>query len=351
MAGQLGHLTQVLHSLRDLHRDWFLCIHADCTQYPFSCQAGNIAVGSISFQPNMLRWPVTWPACPEQVEQQRLWSSCASTANMWLGRPPAQEAAEQVRAWTSQPNLCAACIFSAGYWSRSQRTRFGLSFSGSTFFSPLCISKFWSFGVFLPFLLHQTLGDATMRSKVDNGHHQTWHTSRPSCIGSGRPHRKVELSDVSQGPSVVTWRRTSSIFLGDFHGVSITRFDWQRVSPEELDGADGTSLVRSGKLSRPKMVCSYSVLHYSFDLGNGFVDKWPNHGLRQALKSPHANHVLQKAGDEWAAGGSQYDMYAIVHVYNTWNMIPQYLYFRDICKIRWLDSDSFGPVLVTSSNT
>ena len=52
------------------------------------------------------------------------------------------------------------------------------------------------------------------------------------------------------------------------------------------------------KLSGPKMVCSYSVLHYSFDLGNGFVDKWPNHGLRQALKSPHANHVLQKAGDE-----------------------------------------------------
>ena len=63
----------------------------------------------------------------------------------------------------------------AGYWSRSQRTRFGLSFSGSTFFShhfhlnifksnkysknTLSISKFWSFGVFVPFR-HQTLGDA-----------------------------------------------------------------------------------------------------------------------------------------------------------------------------------------------
>lgn len=44
------------------------------------------------------------------------------------------------------------------------------------------------------------------------------------------------------------YKMVQHVELGDFHGVSITRFDWQRVTPEELDGVDGTSLVRrSGK--------------------------------------------------------------------------------------------------------
>ena len=39
-------------------------------------------------------------------------------------------------------------------------------------------------------------------------------------------------------------------------------------------------------------------------------------------------------------------LYSILHV-NTRNMILQNLYFRDICQVRWLDSDSFSRILPT----
>ena len=128
-----------------------------------------------------------------QVEQQRLWSSCASTADIWLGCCSTQEVGRNKLQKIQRFNSAQ------GLWDRKKPLQMCL------WYRILDQISEDAFGAQGWWCVESQLMTAQWDTKVDDGNHQTWHScgsSSPGCSGSAW---EVESGSIIAGQSMVTW--------------------------------------------------------------------------------------------------------------------------------------------------